>query len=65
MQALLHYPTVVDLMCTQFDWTKQLGAAYQAGPKAVLDSVQRLRAQAVDNGALKKFASDEGGRHAK
>lgn len=53
MQALLHYPTVVDLMCTQFDWTKQLGAAYQANPKAVLDAVQRLRAQAVDNGALK------------
>lgn len=53
MQALLHYPTVVDLMCTQFDWTKQLGAAYQADPKAVLASAQRLRAQAVDNGALK------------
>jgi hypothetical protein len=53
MQALLHYPTVVDLMCQQFDWTKQLGAAYQGNPKAVLDSVQRLRAQAVDNGALK------------
>jgi len=52
-QALLHYPTVVDLMCTQFDWTKQLGAAYQGNPKAVLESVQRLRAQAVDNGALK------------
>jgi Protein of unknown function (DUF3300) len=53
MQALLHYPTVVDMMCQQFDWTKQLGAAYQADPKAVLDSVQRLRAVAVDNGALK------------
>jgi hypothetical protein len=53
MQALLHYPTAVDMMCTQFDWTKQLGAAYQANPKAVLASVQRLRAQAVDNGALK------------
>ena len=52
-QALLHYPTVVDLMCTQFDWTKQIGAAYSANPKAVLESVQRLRAQAVDNGALK------------
>jgi len=53
MQALLHYPTVVDMMCTQFDWTKQLGAAYEADPRAVLDSVQRLRAVAVDNGALK------------
>jgi Protein of unknown function (DUF3300) len=53
MQALLHYPTVVDMMCTQFDWTKQLGAAYAADPRAVLDSVQRLRAVAVDNGSLK------------
>ncbi|MGB8322492.1 MAG: DUF3300 domain-containing protein, partial [Candidatus Acidiferrum sp.] len=53
MQALLHYPTVLDLMCQQFDWTKQLGAAYKGSPKAVLESVQRLRAQAVDNGALK------------
>jgi hypothetical protein len=53
MQALLHYPTVVDLLCQQFDWTKQLGAVYQGNPKAVLASVQRLRAQAVDTGALK------------
>ena len=53
MQALLHYPSVVDMMCSQFDWTKQLGAAYSADPKSVLGSVQRLRAIAVDNGALK------------
>ena len=53
MQALLHYPSVIDLMCSQFDWTKQLGASYESNPKAVLASVQRLRAQAVDNGALK------------
>jgi hypothetical protein len=53
MQALLHYPSVVDLMCSQFDWTKQLGASYESSPKAVLASVQRLRAQAVDTGALK------------
>jgi hypothetical protein len=53
MQALLHYPSVIDMMCSQFDWTKQLGAAYSADPKSVLASVQRLRAIAVDNGALK------------
>jgi hypothetical protein len=69
MQALLHYPTVVDLMCQQFDWTKQLGAAYQGNPKAVLASVQRLRAQAVDTGALKSspqmkvdITQDQGGQ---
>jgi Protein of unknown function (DUF3300) len=56
MQALLHYPSVIDMMCTQFDWTKQLGAAYSADPKSVLGSVQRLRAIAVDNGALKTSA---------
>ena len=56
MQALLHYPSVVDMMCSQFDWTKQLGAAYSADPKSVLGSVQRLRAIAVDNGALKTSA---------
>jgi hypothetical protein len=56
MQALLHYPSVVDMMCTQFDWTKQLGAAYSADPKSMLGSVQRLRAIAVDNGALKTSA---------
>jgi len=53
MMALIHFGPVVDMMCQQFDWTKQLGASYQADPKAVLDSVQRLRAQALDNGALK------------
>ncbi len=52
-QALMHFGPVVDMMCTQFDWTKQLGAAYTADPKAVLASVQRLRAQAVDNGTLR------------
>ena len=56
MQALLHYPSVVDMLCSQFDWTKQLGAAYSADPKSVLGSVQRLRAIAVDNGALKTSA---------
>ena len=53
MQGLLHFGPVIDMMCTQFDWTKQLGAAYAADPKSVLDAVQRLRAQALDTGALK------------
>jgi Protein of unknown function (DUF3300) len=53
MQGLLHFGPVIDMMCTQFDWTKQLGASYAADPKSVLDSVQRLRAQAMDTGALK------------
>jgi hypothetical protein len=53
MLALVHFPPVVDMMCQEFDWTKQLGAAFTSDQKAVLDAVQRLRAQAVEMGNLK------------
>jgi hypothetical protein len=51
--ALLHFPEVVDMMCTQLDWTKQVGLAFTADQAGVLASVQRLRAQAVQYGNLK------------
>jgi hypothetical protein len=51
--ALLHFPEVVDMMCTQLDWTKDVGLAFTADQAAVLASVQRLRAQAVQYGNLK------------
>jgi hypothetical protein len=53
MQALVMFPTVVDMMCQNFDWTKQLGAAFNADQGAVMASVQRLRAQAAAVGNLK------------
>ncbi len=53
MQALVHFPTVVDMMCRELDWTKQLGDAFGADQGAVLASVQRLRAQATAAGNLK------------
>jgi hypothetical protein len=53
MTALFHFPDVVDLMCTQLDWTQQLGAAFSADQAGVLASVQRLRAQAKQYGTLK------------
>ncbi len=52
-QALVHFPTVVDMMCRELDWTKQVGDAFAADQPAVLASVQRLRAQAADAGNLK------------
>lgn len=51
--ALLHFPDVVDMMCSEIDWTGQVGAAFNADQAAVLASVQRLRAQAVQYGNLK------------
>jgi hypothetical protein len=53
MRALIQFPTVVDMMCQQLDWTRQLGSAFSSDQKAVLDAVQRLRLQAASAGALK------------
>jgi hypothetical protein len=53
MRALVQYPTVVDMMCQQVDWTKQLGSAFNSDQKSVLDAVQRLRKEAADVGNLK------------
>ncbi|MGB8989377.1 MAG: DUF3300 domain-containing protein [Candidatus Sulfotelmatobacter sp.] len=52
MIALFHFPRVVDMMCSELDWTKQLGAAFTASQSAVLDSIQRLRLQAKQAGNL-------------
>jgi len=67
MMALFHFPQVVDMMCSEIDWTKQLGEAFTASQSAVLDSVQRLRLQAKQG---RKFANhsaadggDAAGRH--
>ena len=53
MLALVQYPTVVDMMCQQIDWTKQLGSAFSSDQKSVLDAVQALRKEAADVGNLK------------
>src|SRR5271169_6267756 len=52
MMALFHFPQVVDMMSSEIDWTRQLGTAFTADQSAVLDSVQRLRAQAQKAGNL-------------
>jgi hypothetical protein len=52
-QALLHFTDVLDMMCRQMDWTRQLGSAFTSDQKAVLDAIQRLRASAKAVGNLK------------
>jgi Protein of unknown function (DUF3300) len=53
MRALVHFPIVVDMMCQQIDWTRQIGSAFSSDQKSVLDAVQRLRARAAEVGNLK------------
>jgi hypothetical protein len=52
MRALLAFPETVDMMCREIDWTTRLGEAFNADQGAVLDAVQRMRAQAVAVGNL-------------
>jgi hypothetical protein len=53
MRALMQFPSVVDMMCQQMDWTRQLGSAFTSDQKGVLDAIQRLRGQAAAVGNLK------------
>jgi hypothetical protein len=53
MLALIHFPTVVDMMCMKLDWTTELGTAFQADESGVLEAVQRLRKQAAEMGNLR------------
>jgi len=52
-RALVQFPQVVDMMCQEIDWTRQLGSAFSSDQKGVLDAVQQLRAQAAQVGNLK------------
>jgi hypothetical protein len=53
IRGLLQSPEAVDMMCSQLDWTTELGQAFVNDQQGVLDAVQRLRAQARDVGNLK------------
>jgi Protein of unknown function (DUF3300) len=50
--ALALFPDVLDLMSSQIGWTTELGTAFLSDPKGVMNSVQKLRAQAQAAGNL-------------
>jgi hypothetical protein len=52
VQALAHYPNVLKWLDDNLPWTTQMGQAYAAQPSDVMDSIQRLRAQAQNLGNL-------------
>ena len=51
--SLLAYPQVIVTMGEKPDWVKDLGDAFLEQPEDVMDSVQRLRAQAQKAGNLR------------
>jgi hypothetical protein len=57
VQALLPFPSVLDTMASDMNWTTQLGNAFLVQQQDVMDAVQRLRAQAEQYGYLRTNGS--------
>lgn len=53
VQALLPFPSVLDLMADDMNWTTDLGNAVLAQRPDVMDAVQRMRRKARDYGYLR------------
>jgi hypothetical protein len=53
VQALLPFPSVLEMMASDMDWTSDLGNAFLAQHQDVMDAVQRMRQKAKDFGYLR------------
>lgn len=53
VKSLINFPSVLAMMNDKLDWTQKLGDAFLAQEKGVMDTVQKLRAKAQAQGALK------------
>ncbi|MCU1382034.1 MAG: hypothetical protein JWL71_731 [Acidobacteria bacterium] len=56
VQALLPFPSVLNMMAADMPWTTSLGNAFLDQPQDVTDAAQRLRQQARDYGYLRSNA---------
>jgi hypothetical protein len=52
VKAVAHYPDVLFMMDQKYDWTVSLGQAFINQQQDVMDAIQRLRAEAQDEGNL-------------
>lgn len=53
VRSLVNFPDVLEMMDKKLDWTQNLGNAFLADKKAVMDAIQKLRKKAMDEGNLK------------
>jgi hypothetical protein len=53
VQALLPFPSVLEMMSSDMNWTTDLGNAFLAQQQDVMDAVQRERRKAYDYGYLR------------
>ncbi len=52
IKSLVPFPSVIQMMAGQMQWTQNLGDAFLAQQGDVMESVQRLRHEAYNNGRL-------------
>ena len=52
VKAMLLFPDILDMMGGHLDWTTKLGTAFLTQQRDVIDSVQRLRQMAYEQGRL-------------
>ena len=57
VQALLPFPSVLDMMASDIPWTRELGDAVLAERADVMDAVQRMRREAWRYGDLRSNSS--------
>ena len=53
VQAMLPFPSILDTMASDMNWTSDLGNAFLAQRQDVMDAVQRMRQKAKDYGYLR------------
>ena len=53
VRSLVNFPEVLTMMSEKLDWTQKLGDAFLGQQKEVMDTVQKLRAKAEEEGNLK------------
>ena len=46
VKSLAPFPSILDMMDVNLEWTERLGEAFLADPKAVMEAIQRLRRRA-------------------
>jgi hypothetical protein len=52
VKSLVDFPAVLEMLSMKLDWTQKLGDAFIGQQKDVLDTVQKLRGKAKENGQL-------------
>jgi hypothetical protein len=53
VQALLPFPSVLDMMASDMPWTQEPGRAFLVRPQAIMDAAQRMRRLAMSYGYLR------------